>query len=227
MLQLNVVLLLGATPPLWGGGLVWTALNNSMTDPDEGSHAPWLFDYYYDARVKASRWEHGSGQHDWVCSQGSPSKTQQGEACTVLHATDGWLYISFGPWCCKCTDDPAMGFTEPDWLRKPQTRDMGAETVNGVRAERWFLDANFTSYDNNYWATADAQQRPVRFLEHISGKAKVWDFSFAPGAFVANVTHAALLAPPAECSAKCGVIAVPGGYPSCTWQGAGGGEVYA
>jgi hypothetical protein len=45
-----------------------------------------------------------------------------------------------------------MGFTEPDWLRKPQTRDMGAETVNGVRAERWFLDANFTSYDNNYYA---------------------------------------------------------------------------
>ena len=119
----------GRVPPLWGGSNRWASLSNTMTSPEvANSSASWLFNYFYDATLNASAWHHLEGQNDWVCNQGSSNLTKQGRTCNVVHATDGWLYILFPGdvetatdlHCCKCTDDPAMGFVRADWLRHPE-----------------------------------------------------------------------------------------------------------
>ena len=110
-----------------------------------------------------------------------------------------------------------MGIVKADWLQHPEVQYRGVEVVNGVVADHWFLETNWTSYDNHYYSTRDGRQRPVRFMEHISGKAKVWDFK--PGAYAAGDAFPALLAPPEGCTAPCDVLKTPGGYPGCTWQG--------
>ena len=208
----------GETPPLWGGAQAWSSYANTFTDPDMGTNASWLFNYHYDQARNASLWQHLEGQHDWVCSLGSPNATARGAPCNVIHATDGWLYIAFPSMtqCCKCTDDPAMGIVKADWLRHPEVQYLGAETVNGVEADHWFLQTNYTSYDNHYYSTR-GQQRPVRFMEHIQGKEKKWDFNM--GAYEAGDVFPALLVPPDNCEAPCDVIKAPGGYPGCTWRG--------
>ena len=58
----------------------------------------------------------------------------------------------------------------------------------------------------------------MRFLEHISGKAKVWDFDLA--AYAPGDAFPALLAPPPACEVPCAVLAEDDdGYPGCTWNG--------
>jgi hypothetical protein len=157
-----------------------------------------------------------------VCSLGSPQLTAKGAQCNVLHATDGWLYISFpaSGKCCKCTDDPSMGLVRPDWLRHPETQFLGVESVNGAPAQHWFLEANYTAYDNHYYCTDDDRARPVRFLEHVGdagGRPKLWDFNLA--AFQEGDQFPLLLAAPAKCDAGCAVLANESEYPGCTWTG--------
>lgn len=210
------------TPPLWGGAARWSAFANNFTSPEVAEHT-WLFNYYYDASRSASVWQHLDGQRDWVCSLGSAALTARGAPCNAIHATDGWLYIQFPASprlrtetsCCKCTDDPAMGFVRPDWLRHPEVQWRGVERINGVEADHWFLDANFTAYDNHYWSTATPEQRPVRFMEHVSdagNRTKVWDFNLA--AFSPGDQFPALFAPPPACETMC--ARSPAGYPGCT-----------
>ncbi len=175
---------------------------------------------YYDADVHASLWQHLEGHRDWVCSRASPSLTAKGVPCDVLHASDGWLYIAFPQWgrCCRCTDDPSLGFVRSDWLRQRETRYLGTETVGGVEADHWLLEANYTSSDNHYYCTRDDAARPVRFMEHEDGRLKMWEFNldaYVPG----DGFSPELLAPPAAgtCDEACEVLAEPGGYPGCTY----------
>ena len=211
------------TPPLWGGARRWASFAINLTSHEVSASArPWLLNYYYDADVNASLWQHLEGQRDWVCSRGSPNLTAAGVPCDALHATDGWLYIRFPQRgrCCRCTDDPSLGFVKSDWLRQPETRYMGTELVDGVQADHWLLDANFTSSDNHYYSTPDAAARPVRFMEHEDGTSlKMWDFELA--AYVPGGEFPVeLLAPPAAgtCDEACEVLATPGGYPGCTYR---------
>ena len=209
------------TPPLWGGARRWASFAINMTSLEVSTSAkPWLLNYYYDAGVNASLWRHLEGHRDWVCSRGSPSLTTAGVPCDVLHATDGWLYINFPQRgrCCRCTNDPSVGLVKNDWLRHPETRYMGTEQVNGVQADHFLLQANFTSSDNHYYCTQDGEARPVRFMEHEDGSKKMWDFNLAayvPG----DGFPSELLAPPAAgtCDEACEVLAKPGGYPGCTY----------
>ena len=82
---------------------------------------------------------------------------------------------------------------------------VGVESVNGVQVDHWLLQANYTLYDNHYYATADASAQPVRFLEHVSdhgGLPKVMDF-VPVATFVARPPPAELLAPPPACEGRC------------------------
>ena len=115
-----------------------------------------------------------------------------------------------------------MGFVKDDWLQRPETKYMGTEVINGVEADHWLLQTNWTSYDNHYYSTPEPAARPVRFMEHVTdkeGRVKSWDFdlsAFSPGDHFQQ-----LLLPPAagSCNSPCAVIATPGGYPGCTWRG--------
>jgi hypothetical protein len=94
------------------------------------------------------------------------------------------------------------------------------ESVNGAPAQHWFLEANYTAYDNHYYCTDDDRARPVRFLEHVGdagGRPKLWDFNLA--AFQEGDQFPLLLAAPAKCDAGCAVLANESEYPGCTWTG--------
>lgn len=159
---------------------------------------------YYDALQNASLWRHHLGQRDTVCQRGNTTLTQRGAACDVLHATDGMEYISFPneDVCCRCAGDLG-GFLRPGWLRSPQTRYLGEETIDGVRAHHWFLLAN---YDNEYYSSADSAARPLRWLEHENDKGfrpKRWDFASAD--YSVGAHRPGRFAPPASgCEASCG-----------------------
>lgn len=214
-------------PPLWGGSRRWASLDNIMESPEvTNSSVSWRFSYIYDSTTNTSAWLHHKGQRDWVCKQGSPALTAQGASCNVIHSSDGWLYIEFPGQqkCCKCTDDPSMGSVRVDWLRHPETVYRGVTTINGIEADHWFLDANYTSYDNNYYCTRDQGARPLRFMEHVSdhgGKPKIWDFNSTTYVPSSQWHFGDVLSPPANCEARCEVLAIPGGYPGCTWKGRG------
>lgn len=187
------------SPPLWGGALQWSATSINFTSPDVALNASWWLDYSYDATRNASLWRNRAGQRDTVCRRANASLTAAGAPCDVLHAADGMEYISFPDegLCCRCPGDRG-GFLDPHWLSS--AKHVGAERVNGVLADHWLLLAN---YDNHYWSTADAEARPVRFLEHEWDKGfrrKSWDF----GGYRRGPPPAARFEPPPRCEAVCG-----------------------
>ena len=42
-------------------------------------------------------------------------------------------------------------YSSPCFLLFLQTVYRGVTTIDGIEADHWFLDANYTSYDNNYY----------------------------------------------------------------------------
>ena len=168
----------GETPPLWGGAQAWSSYANTFTDPDMGTNASWLFNYHYDQARNASLWQHLEGQHDWVCSLGSPNATARGAPCNVIHATDGWLYIAFPSMaqCCKCTDDPSMGIVKADWLRHPEVQYLGAETVNGVEFQLY--NAKIQKNTNSFFRRQNAKKKYKTRVRKTSPKENLMKISF-------------------------------------------------
>ena len=118
-------------------------------------------------------------------------------------------------------DDP-FDYASPCFLLFLQTVYRGVTTIDGIEADHWFLDANYTSYDNNYYCTRDQGARPLRFMEHVSdhgGKPKIWDFNSTTYVPSSQWHFGDVLRPPANCEARCDLLATPGGYPGCTWKG--------
>ena len=105
---------------------------------------------------------------------------------------------------------------------------MGKEVIRGVLADHWLLQAEWTSSDNHYYCTPDADAKMVRFMEHEQeavrsggrdGDLKVWTLDLA--AFSGRALDPSRFGPPvnASCNAPCAVIR-KSGYPGCTWTGA-------
>ena len=184
-------------PPRWGGNnatLAWSA-SVAMTDPSDAPlHPTWDFEYYYDWNKKASRYEHAAGQHDEVCSGSGPA----GDACTVLNSADGNMYLLYPrvKTCCVCHCSFCPFTVRSDWLQDGGTSYQGRSTVSGVEADEWLKQG---ASDNHYYATTDATQAPVRYMEHKNGKLKQWDFkTYSPKAPAAS-----LFDTPADCTDKC------------------------
>ena len=133
--------------PLWGGSRQWTAMGINFTSPEVVT-ATWVFNMYYDDTIRASRWQHLQGQQDYLCGVGSSALTKLGRPCNAIHAVNNFCYIQFPEdnHCCKCNNGDGHGEVEADWLQKEETKYMGTETVNGVQADHWLLQANWTMY---------------------------------------------------------------------------------
>ena len=182
-------------PPIWGGGMQWSVTVN-VTDATSAPYTPWTFKYEYNSLINASRLTHGAGQHDEMCT-GQFTGAAAGAPCTVTHATDGWSYVAVGNECCKCSPD--VGIVNPRWLSNPNARYLGQSTVDGRPVNGW-VEAGVSAQDNTYYA-AVADDRPVQFFEHKSGKLKTWDFDL--DTYHSNAPASEALAPPADCQARC------------------------
>jgi hypothetical protein len=168
-----VLLLAIATPalrvpdpgyPMWGGALKYQ-VKVSMTKGGDG----WDFLYTYDSDNNAGRYDHGTGQTDEVCALPRGAEANSGKPCSVLNALDGWLYISWDNFCCKCTNSPSLGIVKTDWLKRTEAAYKGQTTINDVTVDHWLV---YAQYDNNYYATADEAQKAIRFDEHKHGMLK-------------------------------------------------------
>ena len=162
-----------ADPPIptWGGAPAWSATINFTDVSDAPEHPNWFFNYSYDWSLKASRYDHGDGQHDEVCKFGG---LPLGPRCTVINSADGHMYLlAPADSCCVCKSKWAPFTILPDWLQRSNASYLGASVVDGVSAGGWLA---YGASDNHYWATADAAQSPVRFMEHKNNKLKQWDF---------------------------------------------------
>jgi len=186
--------------PNWGGSakqFSWSAVVN-ITDLAEqpADRSKWSFVYSYDWSLKASRYDHGAGQHDEVCLL---VKTHQGgEPCTVLNAADEQTYISWPTSgdCCRCHAKWAPFTIRPDWLAGSSATYQGPTTVAGQTVDEWL---SYGASDNHYYASTDPLQAPIRFMEHKNGKLKQWDFSQWNPAAPASSTFS----PPAGCGNIC------------------------
>ena len=143
---------------------------------DAPTHPKWQFAYYYNYKIKASRYDHAQGQHDEVCALAGIV----GDPCTVLNAADGNLYLSGAASCCICKAQWAPFTIKPDWLARSNATYIGRSSISGQRADGWLA---YGASDNHYYATTDPSRMPIRFMEHKNGKLKEWDISgWTPGA---------------------------------------------
>jgi hypothetical protein len=156
----------GVNIPIWGAAKHFN-VNVNMTNPSDSPSAPfWTFEYYYDTSGSwtVSRYEFDENQHDEVCRQ-VRGKTGK---CNVIHAYDKYIYIEFPSdnFCCKCGQSP--GAVRTDWLNADSAYK-GQSTVNGVKVDEWLKQG---ASDNHYYASADDEQLPVRYMEHKNGKVR-------------------------------------------------------
>jgi len=89
----------------------------------------------------------------------------------------------------------------PDWLARSNTSYMGQSMINGQRVDEWLAT---TTMDNHWFASADNQQRAVRFMEHKSADGrpkalKQWDFQ----AWSDDKPEPAVFKPPPGCTTPC------------------------
>ena len=84
-------------------------------------------------------------------------------------------------------------------MSNPNARYLGQSTVDGRPVNGW-VEAGVSAQDNTYYA-AVADDRPVQFFEHKSGKLKTWDFDL--DTYHSNAPASEALAPPADCQARC------------------------
>ena len=196
-------LLLGAAaavpPPRWGGNngtLAWSAFVNMTDISDSPLHPRWQFEYRYDWRLQSDRYDHAKGQHDEVCKWALPSSI--GSSCTVLNVGGNvsTTYIMSGDTCCACRA-PWMPFTiRSDWLQDGGASYVGVASVDGQPADEWLKQG---ASDNHYYATRNAAQAPIRYMEHKHGMLKQWDFI----EYDASPPDPASLEAPAGCEAAC------------------------
>ena len=187
--------------PRWGGNAQALHFSShvNMTDISDSPLTPnWQFQYYYDAQEKASRYEHAKGNADECCRMAG--WYSQGMPCTVLFANDGNTYLQSTDApskCCLSTRLSYYGAVRSEWLYTDASY-VGAVTVKGVKTNEWFKQG---ASDNHYYATTNAAQLPVRYMEHKNGKLKQWDFDMA--SYNATKPSVSLFTPPAGCSATC------------------------
>jgi len=201
--------------PTWGGCASFSTQVN-MTDIADAPTSPhWRFSYSYMTdnanNATYSRYEHESHALDEVCRGILGAPRLGTAACVAVHSTnDNWLYISFpsAGFCCKCTRN--VGAVRSDWLIDGGAKYTGrvAKDSNGApfgsgiqQADGWL---KMGASDNHYYATADEQERPVRYMEHKNGKLKQWDFVLDTFSCQNWTTPpAALFAPPSNCERRC------------------------
>ena len=64
--------------------------------------------------------------------------------------------------------------------RKVKGVRLSVGKLSGVEVDEWLKQG---ASDNHYYATTDATQAPVRYMEHKNGKLKQWDFkTYSPKA---------------------------------------------
>jgi hypothetical protein len=200
VLALLIVALIsiGAEPPVpnWGGNKDHFAFSVDATfyDPaDAPDHPTWDFSYYYDWNLKAERYDHDEGQHIDVCRVVGIVN----EACTVLSAVDGQLYVSSETkGCCHCVAPWAPLTMLPDWLARNNATYLGRSTENDQEADGWVA---YGSAANRYWASIDEEQRFVKFSDDKFGSVKQWDIR----TYHADTPSATLFDKPEACDARC------------------------
>ena len=82
------------------------------------------------------------------------------------------MYVVVGGSCCKCTQH--IGAVRSDWLQDGGASYAGPTSVGNTAVDEFVKQG---ASDNHYYATRDAAQKPVRYMEHKNGKLKQWDFS--------------------------------------------------
>jgi len=182
---------------MWGGAKQFRVEVNMTDISDSPSHPNWRFKYFYDAGLKADRYEHAEGQWDEVCGS-----SRRQHPCTVINSGDTKKYMEFGGKCCAQSSGlfPGTGAVavRSDWLQNGGASYVGPTTVRGIAVNEWLKQG---ASDNHYYATADAKQLPVRYMEHKNGKLKQWDFDLAT--YTAGAQQTSLFSKPAGCTARC------------------------
>eukprot|EP00755_Sulcionema_specki_P013390 Sspe_Gene.53855::Locus_29744_Transcript_1_1_Confidence_1.000_Length_2085::g.53855::m.53855 len=176
--------------PLWGGAKMYRVEVNMTDVSDAPQHPKWSFSYYYNANLRASRYEHHEGQYDEVCGS-----KRYGKACTVVMASDGWTYLASGGECCKCSKG-FLGAVRSDWLADGG-HYVGNTTVRGYAVQEWFKQG---ASDNHYYFT-QPHDLPVRYMEHKNGKLKQWDFDLTT--YSTAPLPDTLFQQPSGCTARC------------------------
>lgn len=178
------------SPPFWGNSLIYYVKVN-MTNP--GPVAQWQFNYYYNAELDASRFEHFPPQFDEMC-QDLPYGSD--EQCNVIFATDGWSYIQFPSvdYCCKCENE--FGTVRFDWLQENSTY-AGISEINGNQCYHWTKQGQ---YLNHYYCTVE-DETPVRFNEMVRGNLKQWDFLM--NTYNTTTFDESYVSPPPNCQNMC------------------------
>jgi hypothetical protein len=183
--------------PTWGNSTVYNVKVN-LTYPEP--LAFWQFDYYYDANLQASRFQHYAPQFDEMCLYLPYGSSYQ---CDVIFATDGWSYIAFPEvdFCCKCENE--FGAVRYDWMQENSTF-IGKTIVRGIPCYHWTKQGQYL----NHWYQSINTAAPIRFNEMVRGNLKQWDFlldTYNTAGFDLN-----LLAPPPNCQQLC-----PNSVPQC------------
>ena len=182
----------GPQAPRWGGNATTMWFSSSVTMTDDATLPTWEFDYYFDAVLKASVWDHKAGQRDALCKE-----QPEGIPCKVIFASDGNAYAKTEKQCCKNELWSPWGAVRSEWLFT-NTSYVGTSVVNNITVDQWFKQG---LYDNHYYATNDSARIPVRFMEHVNGILKSWDFHVP----TYNTTRlpASFFAQPEDCHVPC------------------------
>lgn len=182
--------------PMWGGAKQFRVEVNMTDVSDAPDHPNWRFTYFYDATLKADRYEHAKDQHDEVCG-----KSTFNTPCNVINSGDETRYLLFGGKCCAQSGwFPGSGAVavRSDWVQNGGASYVGPTTVRGIAVDEWLKQG---ASDNHYYATADAKQLPVRYMEHKNGKLKQWDFDLTT--YTATSQPKTLFVKPDGCTTRC------------------------
>ena len=183
--------------PNWGGNAEHYAfsVNATFTDTaDAPDHPVWNFSYYYNWDLKAERYDHATGEHIDVCKIVS---IPGGEACTVLAASDGnqYVYSASSGWC-HCVASWAPLTILPNWISNVNHSYMGRSVQEGQEADGWVA---YGKSANKYYASADSEQRFLKFSDNKYGREKQWDIRD----YSAETPPASMFSPPPNCQTRC------------------------
>lgn len=143
------------TPPLLGPVLT-NPFNQTITT--YGFRFNNYVEFFYDATttpVGSSLSAHGQGQHDELCTSVA-GKFLSEEPCSLLDASDGWLYLIYpqSKLCCRaCNTTDYCGIIASDWLQDNATY-VGTTTIRGVECDGWVKVGG----EQNFWYTTTASR---------------------------------------------------------------------
>lgn len=119
-------------------------------------------DFWYDSTTRgvgSSLSAHSVGQHDELCTA-VQGKGMSDEPCSLLDASDGWLYLVFpsSKQCCRaCNVSSYCGIISPTWLQSNATY-VGEEVLGGVESDLYLKVGG----EQNYYAvTVESRGRPL------------------------------------------------------------------